>query len=96
MAKCIYQHAVYCQPVNRAAKFQPILDTATEHAQSIANLVWDLHTIFHDLGTAGFSDNPASPLRQLASAGEERREALVPKEEWTDLARQMADGTYVG
>jgi hypothetical protein len=48
------------------------------------------------LSAKGFSDNPASPLRQLAAAGEERREALVPKEEWTDLARQMADGTYVG
>lgn len=92
VAKCIYQYAVYCQPVNRAPRFQPNPDTATEHAKSIANLVWDLHTIFHDLSAKGFSDNPESPLRRLAAAGEERREALVPKEEWTDLAKDMAEG----
>jgi hypothetical protein len=61
VAACVYKLAVYCQPVNRASEHQPNFDTAGEHARSISNLVWELHTVFHDLAqhqVEGFSDNP--------------------------------------
>lgn len=50
------------------------------HCAGINSLVWDLHTVFHDVAKRhldGFSDDPRTPLRIIYARGEERREQMV-------------------
>lgn len=82
----ILDHAVDCRPCN--ALDNPNAETVGDHFKQIHELVYDLHTVFHDVVTnevAGhfegklfnFTDDPRSPLRQLATRAEALREEMV-------------------
>ena len=50
------------------------------HCAGINSLVWDLHTVFHEVAKRhldNFSDDPRTPLRVVYARGEERREQMV-------------------
>lgn len=99
VAACIYKHSMEGQPSSRASKHWPDYQTRAQHAQGIANMIWDLHTIFHELALLkleGFSDSPTMPLRILASRNEERRDKMTPKEQWSDVAIMMAEEAEKG
>ena len=59
------------------------------------HLVWDLHSVFHDLGNRhidGFDDKPSSPLRRRVSTEEEYRIELLRKTKgFEDLIKQYDD-----
>lgn len=56
----------------------PGFDEPTDHAEAIHRLIWDLHTIFHDVVRVdGFTDDPLAPLRGLCNVAEERRENII-------------------
>lgn len=75
--RLVLKHGIASQPVNGKG---PEIETIEEHIETLHKLVWDLHTIFHDLAKknlVGFSDDPRMPLRVLFGQSEARREALV-------------------
>lgn len=76
----ILDRAIEARPVNRenhphAGAFESIYDAVEE----INALIFDLHTIFHELAERrleGFSDDPLCPFRVLYAKGEAVRESM--------------------
>jgi hypothetical protein len=75
--RTILAHGVGSLPVNAPGKE---IDTIEEHRNHIDRLIFDLHTIWHDLllrRLDSFSDDPRLPLRILYARGEGERECMV-------------------
>lgn len=73
----VLKYSVECQPVNSVG---PDYETFDAHVKGIHAMIWDLHTVFHDLAMRrieSFGDDPRTPLHTLYAKVEERREALV-------------------
>lgn len=75
--KAILKNGVESLPVNAPPKD---FETVHGHIDSINALIFDLHTVFHDVanrGLYGFSDNPRLPVQALYTRGEERLEQMI-------------------
>lgn len=83
----MFEHCVENRTVNDSDN--PRVDSVRDHFREIEDLSSKLHTCFHrvvieheaqgkfDGKPFRFSDNPRSPLRQLASRAEELREVMA-------------------
>lgn len=88
----ILDRAIEARPVNRenhphAGAFESIYDAVEE----INALIFDLHTIFHELAERrleGFSDDPLCPFRVLYAKGEAVRESM----DWPGATRNPESG----
>jgi len=84
--KTIVAHAVTCQPLlpNLRPRENPRADDETGDAmyREVAQLGWDLHTVFHQLAMMdiGYNDSPLQYVGELAMRGEEYRERLAAAE----------------
>lgn len=61
-------------------------ETSDDHLRRLGDLVWHLHSVFHDVahrGLDGFSDSPTFPLRRIYALGEEEREKMVAEDPTT-------------
>ncbi len=75
--KLVLKYGTETQPVNSHG---PEYEEFADHCKGINSLVWDLHTVFHEVAKRqldGFSDDPRTPLRILYARGEEHREQMV-------------------
>ncbi len=86
--------AIHRTILDRAVNAQPMLDNGmfhvgadpenmVHHIDCLNTLVWDLHTVFHEVGSRRldrFSDDPRTPLRCLVPDGEARQIELVNME----------------
>lgn len=82
--RIILQHGVYTRPLNDPA--HPTVDGLADAFRAVSRMSSDLHSLFHAVvymevneGLEGFSDDPRSPMRRLATKGEAFREELVEK-----------------
>lgn len=74
----VLKYTAACQPVN--SKNLPDYESIEDYARDIHKMIWDLHTVFHDVASRklqGFSDDPRAPLRVIYARGEEERERLA-------------------
>ena len=78
--RTVLEHGICTLPVNAPpADFE----TEDDYKRRLDALLWDLHTIFHEVahrGLDGFTDQPPTPMRRLYALGEEEREKLVAGE----------------
>jgi hypothetical protein len=86
--RLVLKYGTETQPVNAVAA--PSYFDFDDHCDAINHLVWDLHTVFHEVAKLhldGFGDDPRTPLRIIYARGEERRENMVeplsPIASWT-------------
>jgi hypothetical protein len=74
----VLKYTAACQPVN--SKNLPDYESIEDHARAIHKMIWDLHTVFHEVAERklqGFSDDPRAPLCALYTRGEKERERLA-------------------
>lgn len=75
--KKILEHSVEGQPIgSKYADYDEFVD----QLDGIGTMLWELHTIFHELAERRiplFSDDPRAPLRCQFSRGEEQRENIA-------------------
>ena len=73
----VLRHGLNTQPICAEVE-QP--NTEAAFADRLHKLVWDLHSVFHDLarrGVPGFSDSPTTPLRAIYAQGDARRTKVL-------------------
>ncbi len=75
----ILQYSVMGQPHHSSGG--PDFEDHHGHVRTLRNLVHNLHTIFHALGTReldNFTDGPRTPLHHLFGQADERRAKMCP------------------
>jgi hypothetical protein len=78
--RVVLKYGTETLPVNMPPGTGAQYDEFPDHCRGLNSMVWDLHTIFHEvakLQLGGFSDDPRCPLRIIYSRGDERREQMV-------------------
>jgi len=75
--RIVLKYGITMLPVNAPpADFE----TDDEHYRRLSDMLWDLHSLYHELagrGIDGFNDSPMMPMRAMYSRGDEEREQLV-------------------
>ncbi len=74
----VLAQGIYCRSFLADAVYGAPPSNLAQLAQRLHSLIWELHTLFHDLCEAGLSaDTPTVPLHTLVAQAEERRDRLV-------------------